>query len=227
MKKAFLKTLPAAINSIDEAKAFLKIIFDNGAMYHPNDDATQLIGDPYTKEEGEMLNRLMAQAQQWDWHIFDPSGWLLWLDFRRDHDLDKYEMQTGYKVREATESEIEEQGGDYGQPDKYIMIERTENEAIMLAHHDDKFILCCDCETYSGHSLQSIDVDILESFVSCFGEDMRAITPMVLTHDEIKDFIKTNEGLPADIIKNLQALKVGDYMVINLGAHGSTYIEKK
>jgi hypothetical protein len=52
--------LPEKISTIKEAKDFLTELHKNGESFHPEDDANDLVGDPFTKEEGDKLNQLMA-----------------------------------------------------------------------------------------------------------------------------------------------------------------------
>ena len=52
--------LPKKISTIEEAKSFLISLHENGETFHPEDDATALSGNLFTKAEGEHLNRLMA-----------------------------------------------------------------------------------------------------------------------------------------------------------------------
>ncbi len=83
-----MKTLlPDQIKTVSEAKAFLTSLHANGESYHPEDDANSLCGDPFTKEEGDKLNKLMIDIYHLDGndgnHInpkFCPCGFLLLLD---------------------------------------------------------------------------------------------------------------------------------------------------
>lgn len=81
--------LPEQISTIDEAKAFLKALYDNGESFHPEDDphdighqdaAGQWI-DLFTREEADQVENLMDQA----WKTMqgtdeDPCGYILSLD---------------------------------------------------------------------------------------------------------------------------------------------------
>jgi DNA-directed RNA polymerase subunit F len=70
--------LPQSITTISEAKKLLKDLYDNGESFHPEDDATDLSGDPFTKEEGEKLNTLMEQIYTiTSSDKFDPCKYLL------------------------------------------------------------------------------------------------------------------------------------------------------
>jgi hypothetical protein len=51
--------LPNAITSIKEAKEYLNLLEKEGMIYHPEDDANDIIGFDITKEEGDHLNKLM------------------------------------------------------------------------------------------------------------------------------------------------------------------------
>ena len=58
--KSKMKTiLPAAITTVEEAKAFLTELHKNGEAFHPEDDARHLSGNLFTEEEGGKLNKLM------------------------------------------------------------------------------------------------------------------------------------------------------------------------
>jgi hypothetical protein len=52
--------LPQAITTIEEAKKLLTDLYNNNETFHPEDDATDLVGDLFTQAEGEQLNKLMA-----------------------------------------------------------------------------------------------------------------------------------------------------------------------
>lgn len=65
--------LPDKITSIEEAEKLLTELNSNGEAFHPEDDATDLSGDPFTKEEGDKLNELTNQIyalegvpEEWD-----------------------------------------------------------------------------------------------------------------------------------------------------------------
>lgn len=70
--------LPESIQTIEQAKQLLASLHENGESFHPEDDATQLAGDPFTKEEGEKLNQLMEDIYKLPG--FDPCEYLLRLD---------------------------------------------------------------------------------------------------------------------------------------------------
>lgn len=87
MKEQTLKTqLPQAINTIDEAKAFLNELFKNGETYHPDDDASDCLEGIVTKEQGAQLNKLMDDIRALPGNeypqnmAFDPCDYLLDLD---------------------------------------------------------------------------------------------------------------------------------------------------
>ena len=63
--------LPPKINSVDEAKALLTALYENKESFHPDDDANELVGDPFTKVEGDKLNTLLEQMFVLDG--FDPN----------------------------------------------------------------------------------------------------------------------------------------------------------
>lgn len=81
-------TLPTAINSIDEAKAFLSELYKNNESYHPEDNAHSMVWstvDPTFKERTQ-LNKLMDDIYNLPGNeshsklIFDPCEFLLKLD---------------------------------------------------------------------------------------------------------------------------------------------------
>lgn len=93
-------SLPKEITTIDEAKVFLTDLHKNGESFHPEDDATDLHGDPFTKEEGEQLNKLMDDIYNLKGNdgkhdnsiAFCPCGFLLDLD-KPQVNIDNYETQ--------------------------------------------------------------------------------------------------------------------------------------
>lgn len=87
--------LPESINSIEEAKDFLRNLYINGESFHPEDDAHNISWgacEEPTPEECDKLNNLMSDiyevAKGTD---FDPCGYILELDpdyvRMRDEDL--------------------------------------------------------------------------------------------------------------------------------------------
>ncbi len=87
-KKSTMKTiLPAAITTVEEAKAFLTELHKNGEAYHPEEDAHYLHGEPFNKEEAQKLNDLMDEIYalpgndgRHDNIAFDPCEHLLLLE---------------------------------------------------------------------------------------------------------------------------------------------------
>lgn len=80
-------TLPATIRTVDEANIFLTELYNNGESFHPNDDATALVGDSFTLKEGLHLNQLMSDIYDLPGNdgdlanlAFDPCEFLLNLD---------------------------------------------------------------------------------------------------------------------------------------------------
>lgn len=71
--------LPAAINNVTEAKTLLKDLYINSELFHPEDDANDLVGAPFTKTEGDKLNALMQQIYQLSEvpEQFDPCGFVV------------------------------------------------------------------------------------------------------------------------------------------------------
>ena len=86
-KVTMMKTiLPTGITTIEEAKRLLTDLLNNGESFHPEDDASDLVGDPFTAEEATQLNKLMEDIYNLKGNeshhkmIFDPCGFLLELD---------------------------------------------------------------------------------------------------------------------------------------------------
>lgn len=82
-----MKTLlPAKIETVEQAKQFLSDLHSNNETFHPEDDATQLVGDPFNQQEGTQLNKLMSDIYNLEGNnsaqdmIFDPCQFLLELD---------------------------------------------------------------------------------------------------------------------------------------------------
>ncbi len=75
--------LPEKISSIEEAKAFLLELCKNGESFHPEDNANDLTGNLFTKEEGDKLNSLMNDIYSLEGNessqsmIFDPCEFIL------------------------------------------------------------------------------------------------------------------------------------------------------
>lgn len=74
--------LPEAITTVEEAKAFITDLFNNGEGYHPEDDAFDVIwtsSNP-TIVEKMQLNKLMADIydlpgnEDYRNMVFDPCG---------------------------------------------------------------------------------------------------------------------------------------------------------
>ncbi len=75
--------LPESINSLEEAKEFLKALYDNGESYHPEDKAATIVGDLpdgrlFTDKEASELDAIMTQVH--DKFSFDPCEYILSLD---------------------------------------------------------------------------------------------------------------------------------------------------
>lgn len=71
--------LPEKITTMREAEEFLFLLHMNSEAFHPEDDANDLVGDPFTKEEGDKLNELMSQINEI--HNFDPCEYLLSIQY--------------------------------------------------------------------------------------------------------------------------------------------------
>lgn len=67
--------LPAAISNVEEAKTFLTELNNNGEVFHPEDNANELVGDLFTKEEGDKLNKLMSEILSLE--SFDACDFIL------------------------------------------------------------------------------------------------------------------------------------------------------
>ena len=88
--------LPYSINTIEEAKAFLFDLHQNGESYHPEDDAFDIINAEqlplFTIEEAEQLNNLfgeIANLSRGDHEtLFDASEYLMSLDPLNDNSHD-------------------------------------------------------------------------------------------------------------------------------------------
>lgn len=73
--------IPNEIQTIEQAKAYLKSLYDNGEDYHPEDDAFGIcwsMEEHPTEEEMKRMNKVMEDI--YDLGNFDPCGYLLDLD---------------------------------------------------------------------------------------------------------------------------------------------------
>jgi hypothetical protein len=74
--------LPTSITTVEEAKAFLTDLYDNGEMFHPEDNAHDVVWQTCTPtyKEKEQLNKLMYEvfclAEMSDDVCFDPWRFL-------------------------------------------------------------------------------------------------------------------------------------------------------
>lgn len=71
-------TFPDSIKSIAEAKQYLKLLYDNGYCYHPDDSAESIIWDcknKPNKAECKWMNKLMDQVSD----FVDPSAEFLFM----------------------------------------------------------------------------------------------------------------------------------------------------
>lgn len=84
-------TLPEAITNVDEAKSFLKALYDNNEVYHCEDNAHDIIwqlpaDQEPTHAEKDQLNKLMAdiyalpELENYPNPEWDPCGYVLSLD---------------------------------------------------------------------------------------------------------------------------------------------------
>ncbi len=76
--------LTTSIYTQDQAVKFITDLYNNGESYHPEDNANDLVGDPFTKEEGDQLNKLMQDIYNLEGNkgmypnlTFDPCELLL------------------------------------------------------------------------------------------------------------------------------------------------------
>ena len=77
--------LPKAINSVDEAKAFLTDLHNNNEAYHPEENAHEILWDGVHASEAECdkLNKLMddiyslPELDNYPNVEWDPCGFLL------------------------------------------------------------------------------------------------------------------------------------------------------
>lgn len=83
MAKKFKTSLPEKINTIEEAKKFLRELHANNEHYHCEDDANDCLQGYVTKEQGDRLNKLMNDIYSLDCNKdrtnlgFCPCGFLL------------------------------------------------------------------------------------------------------------------------------------------------------
>lgn len=79
-------TLPTEITSVDAAKSLLTDLYNNGEAFHCEDDANDCLAGIATKDEGDLLNKLMNDIYSLSGNedasnmAFDPCGFLLSLD---------------------------------------------------------------------------------------------------------------------------------------------------
>jgi hypothetical protein len=81
--------LPSAINTVKEAKSFLWELHSNGEAFHCEDDANDCLAGRVTKEQGDLLNKLMEDIYNLQGndgrHVdlaFDPCQFLLDIDIK-------------------------------------------------------------------------------------------------------------------------------------------------
>jgi hypothetical protein len=76
-------TIPNKIETIQEAESFLLALIKNDEVYHPEDDAHDIIWsipEPPTEEECDRLNRAMEQI--YELPGFDPCEFIIHNDDR-------------------------------------------------------------------------------------------------------------------------------------------------
>ncbi|MDB4590925.1 hypothetical protein OAH77_04410 [Flavobacteriaceae bacterium] len=54
----------ADVSTIEKAKAFLTELYEQGHLIHPDDDANQIFGNPFGKNEADQLNQTMDNLRQ-------------------------------------------------------------------------------------------------------------------------------------------------------------------
>ena len=73
------------IHREDQAKGFLNKLYKDGFMYHPEDDAHDIItenGELFTADEADLLNERMDEV----WGVLDnPCGYVLELITQKDN----------------------------------------------------------------------------------------------------------------------------------------------
>lgn len=161
--------LPTAITTVQEAKAFLKALWTNGESFHPDDDASQ-IHDLFMHDEALQVNTLMDAIHALD---FDPSEYLLELDFRLSYGIDEYEKVSGYKVSVSLIEPEGEACAGYGPNMRYYLtIDRGDGKCLYLAFTEHEvFTLILPSGIYESNTLDQMS--ILEAFIEVYGEDKR------------------------------------------------------
>lgn len=64
------------------AKLFLQLLYEDGLLFHPEDDPAEISNEGFplfTDDEVELLRLRMGEVHQ---HLQDPCAWALWLDKR-------------------------------------------------------------------------------------------------------------------------------------------------
>ena len=58
--------LPSAINTIEEAETFLRVLHENGEAFHPDDNAHDIVWctSAPSRKELEQLNKLMSDISR-------------------------------------------------------------------------------------------------------------------------------------------------------------------
>lgn len=69
-----------SLSTIEDAKALLTYLYDNGLSYHCEDSAADCIGDKVSAEECEALDVRLNEAYSFDWGKSCPCGFVLELD---------------------------------------------------------------------------------------------------------------------------------------------------
>lgn len=80
--------LPNEIKTIQEARNFLTVLYGNGEIWHPEDNAHESFGPEVTNAEKDQLNKLMSDIyslpenrdRSYNDLVFDPCGFILSLD---------------------------------------------------------------------------------------------------------------------------------------------------
>lgn len=103
------------IATVEDAKAFLKELYDNKELFHPEDDAHDIIWaemtdeEKPTKEECDRLNELMASCYEVaDIEKFDPCGYIIdelkaFDDIRTEEEISMSAKKRAEKLAEKVE----------------------------------------------------------------------------------------------------------------------------
>jgi hypothetical protein len=76
--------LPEQIDSVQEAKDFLKEMVENGEIYHPKEDAFDIVwkSPPPTEDQMILLNKLMFDIENLEDENFNALNYILSIAFK-------------------------------------------------------------------------------------------------------------------------------------------------